>query len=164
MTSYGTTPRQNYNQNNTPTKNSYGDENNYNYNQMRSNDYQNQTHRSNRQTNDNPSQNDDYNNYGSQHQDNGSNQKSLTLEYGKTIKLLRNGDEFYKGHKMVINSRKYRYFDVFLDDVSDTMNANFGAVRSIHTPIHGHRVKSLNELEDGKTYVAAGGGRFVRLK
>jgi hypothetical protein len=164
MTSYGTTPRQNYNQNNTPTKNSYGDENHFNYNQSRNNDYQNQTHRSNRRTNDNPSQNDDYNNnYGNQ-QDNASNQKSLTLEYGKTIKLLRNGDEFYKGHKMVINSRKYRYFDVFLDDVSDTMNANFGAVRSIHTPNHGHRVKSLNELEDGKTYVAAGGGRFVRLK
>jgi len=164
MTSYGTTPRQNYNQNNTPTKNSYGDENNYNnYNQSRNNDYQSQTHRSNRRTNDNPSQNDDYN-FGNQQQDNGSNQKSLTLEYGKTIKLLRNGDEFYKGHRMVINSRKYRYFDVFLDDVSDTMNANFGAVRSIHTPIHGHRVKSLNELEDGKTYVAAGGGRFVRLK
>ncbi|CAF0856314.1 unnamed protein product [Brachionus calyciflorus] len=92
-----------------------------------------------------------------------SNPKSLSLEYGKTIRLLRNGDEFYKGQKVVINSRKYRYFDVFLDDLSDKMQARFGAVRNIHTPVHGHRVKSLDQIEDGKTYVASGAGRFVRL-
>lgn len=76
----------------------------------------------------------------------------------------RNGDEFFRGQKFVINSRKYRYYDVFLDDISDTMSANFGAVRNIYTPHHGHRIHSLDELEDGKTYVAAGKGRFVRLK
>ena len=91
-------------------------------------------------------------------------QKSLSLEYGKTIKLLRNGDEFYRGQKVVINSRKYRYFDVFLDDISDSMNAQFGAVRNIHTPMHGHKIKSLDEFEDGKAYVASGNGRFKRLK
>mgnify|MGYP001810710717 CR=1 FL=1 len=91
-------------------------------------------------------------------------QKNLSLEYGKTIKLLRNGDEYYRGQKVVINSRKYRYFDVFLDDISDSLNARFGAVRSIHTPINGHRVNSLEEIQDGRTYVASGGGRFVKLK
>jgi hypothetical protein len=95
---------------------------------------------------------------------NSGSQKSLSLEYGKSIKLLRNGDEFYRGQKYVINSRKYRYFDVFLDDISDKMNAQFGAVRTIHTPVNGHRVKNLDEMEDGKTYVAAGSGRFIRLK
>lgn len=78
--------------------------------------------------------------------------------------LNRNGDEFFRGQKFVINSRKYRYYDVFLDDISDTMSANFGAVRNIYTPLHGHRVHSLEELEDGKTYVASGNGRFVKLK
>jgi hypothetical protein len=90
-------------------------------------------------------------------------QRNLSLEYGKTIKLLRNGDEFYRGQKLVINSRKYRYFDVLLDDISDSMNARFGAVRRIHTPTHGHPIKSLDQIEDGKTYVAAGTGRFVKL-
>ena len=90
--------------------------------------------------------------------------KNLTLEYGKTIKLLRNGDEFYPGQKIVINSRKYRYFDVFLDDLSNTLNARFGAVRNIHTPLHGHKIKSLDQIEDGKTYVASGIGKFKRLK
>ena len=90
--------------------------------------------------------------------------KNLSLEYGKTIKLLRNGDEFYSGQKIVINSRKYRYFDVFLDDLSNTLNARFGAVRNIHTPLHGHKIKSLDQIEDGKTYVASGVGKFKRLK
>ena len=90
--------------------------------------------------------------------------KNLTLEYGKTIKLLRNGDEFFPGQTIVINSRKYRYFDVFLDDLSNTLNARFGAVRNIHTPNLGHRVKSLDEIENGKVYVASGVGKFRRLK
>jgi hypothetical protein len=89
--------------------------------------------------------------------------KSLSLEYGKTIKLLQNGNEFYSGQKVVINSRKYRYFDVFLDDISDSMQAQFGAVRNIHTPLHGHKIKSLDQFEDGKSYVASGVGRFKRL-
>lgn len=89
--------------------------------------------------------------------------QNLSLEYGKTIRLLRNGDEFYRGHKFVINSRKYRYFDVFMDDISNDLNANFGAIRKIHTPTHGHRIKSLDQMEDGKTYVAAGNSRFIKI-
>lgn len=92
------------------------------------------------------------------------NNKNLSLEYGKTIKLLRNGDDYFAGQKVVINSRKYRYFDVFLDDLSNTLNARFGAVRNIHTPQHGHKVKSLDQIEDGKVYVASGLQKFKRLK
>ena len=123
-------------------------------------DYRQQTQR----TDNNQTRTDTYNGFITQrdHEPSG-NPKSLSLEYGKTIKLLRNGDEFYKGQKVVINSRKYRYFDVFLDDLSDMMQARFGAVRNIHTPIHGHKVKSLDQIEDGKTYVASGAGRFVKL-
>ena len=98
------------------------------------------------------------------YQDMNPNGKNLSLEYGKTIRLLRNGDEFYRGHKFVINSRKYKYFDVFMDDISNDLNANFGAIRKIHTPINGHRIKNLEELEDGKTYVAAGNSRFIKIK
>lgn len=108
--------------------------------------------------------------YGSEHNypelpvHTGVKSQSLSLEYGKTIRLLRNGDEFYRGHKFVINSRKYRYLDVFMDDISNDLNANFGAIRKIHTPTHGHRIKSLDEFEDGKTYIAAGNSRFVKIK
>ena len=86
------------------------------------------------------------------------------LEYGKTVKFLRNGDDHYSGQKVVINSRKYRNFDYFLDDLSKTLNARFGAVRNIHTPLYGRRVNSLEEIEDGKTYVATGNMQFKKLK
>jgi hypothetical protein len=90
--------------------------------------------------------------------------KGVKLEYGKAIKLLRNGDEFHTGQKVVINSRKYRYLDVLLDDLSNILNARFGAVRCIYTPVNGHRVTDLENIEDGGTYVAGGGGRFRKLK
>ena len=140
------------------------------------NDYQQQMQHSNKQTNNVPDSHRNANIQDSHRNNNDSEfmkhnpnsdfqqQKSLSLEYGKTIKLLRNGDEFYRGQKVVINSRKYRYFDVFLDDISDSMNAQFGAVRNIHTPMNGHKIKSLDQFEDGQTYVASGNGRFKRLK
>lgn len=125
---------------------------------------QDEYHQQTQRTDNTLTRQENYNGFMTQRGHEGQNNpKSLTLEYGKTIKLLRNGDEFYRGQKVVINSRKYRYFDVFLDDLSDMMQARFGAVRNIHTPVHGHKVRSLDQIEDGKTYVAAGTGRFVKL-
>ena len=92
------------------------------------------------------------------------NLRNVKLEHGKAIKLLRNGDEHFSGQKVVINSKKYREFDYFLDDLSRTLNARFGAVRNIHTPNHGHIVKSFDEFEEGKAYVATGTMKFKRLK
>jgi hypothetical protein len=86
------------------------------------------------------------------------------IEHGKTVKFLKNGDETFSGHQVVINSRKYRSFDYFLDDLSKTLNARFGAVRNIHTPVYGHKVRNLEEIEDGKTYVATGYMQFKKLK
>ena len=51
-----------------------------------------------------------------------------------------------------------------LDDLSNMLNARFGAVRSIYTPVNGHRVTDLENIEDGGTYVAGGAGRFRKLK
>ena len=82
---------------------------------------------------------------------------------GKTIRLLRNGDPFYRGHKFVISTRRYRFFDVFMDDISDTLNANFGAIRKIYTT-DGLLLESLETFEDGQIYVAAGSEKFIRMK
>ena len=56
----------------------------------------------------------------------------------------------------------FQNLDVFLNDVSDTFNA--GAIRKIHTPVGGQKIESLDELEDGKIYVAAGNEAFVKMK
>lgn len=159
MASYGTTS-------NTPRHNDdYLQQQNHQTPRHNDQQYQQQNSQRNRGNDDQNyngfmKQRDEHMNPSNDYQSN----KSLSLEYGKTIRLLRNGDEFFRGQKVVINSRKYRYFDVFLDDISDNINARFGAVRNIHTPINGHKIKSLDQIEDGKTYVAAGSGRFVRLK
>jgi hypothetical protein len=63
----------------------------------------------------------------------------------------------------VISTRRYRYFDVFMDDISDTLNANFGAIRKIYT-VDGQVLDNLDTFEDGLIYVAAGTEKFIRLK
>ncbi|UJR30426.1 hypothetical protein I4U23_017960 [Adineta vaga] len=77
---------------------------------------------------------------------------------------MRNGDLYFPGRSFVINQRKYPMLDVFLDDASQALSANFGAVRCIYTPKNGTRVHDISELEDHRTYVAAGAEKFKRLQ
>ncbi|CAF4380174.1 unnamed protein product, partial [Adineta steineri] len=84
-------------------------------------------------------------------------------ERGRAIRLMRNGDPYFTGRTFVINQRKYPMFDGFLDDASQSLRANFGAVRCIYTPKHGTRLKDMSEFEDHRTYVAAGGEKFKKL-
>jgi hypothetical protein len=90
--------------------------------------------------------------------------RSTILERGRAVKLMRNGDSFYPGRAFVINQRKYPMLDVFLDDASQSLRANFGAVRCIYTPKTGTRLNDISELEDHRTYVASGGERFKKLQ
>ncbi|CAF4498513.1 unnamed protein product [Rotaria sp. Silwood1] len=90
-------------------------------------------------------------------------QRSTILERGRAIRLMRNGDPFFTGRNFVINQKKYPMLDVFLDDASRTLRANFGAVRSIYTPKHGTRLQDISDFEDHQTYVAAGGEKFKKL-
>jgi hypothetical protein len=91
-------------------------------------------------------------------------QRSSIIERGRAVKLMRNGDSFYRGRAFVINQRKYPMLDVFLDDASLSLRANFGAVRCIYTPKNGTRLHDISELEDHRTYVASGGERFKKLQ
>jgi hypothetical protein len=91
-------------------------------------------------------------------------QRSTILERGRAVKILRNGDSFFPGRAFVINQRKYPMLDVFLDDASQALRANFGAVRCIYTPKTGTRLQDISELEDHRTYVASGGERFKKLQ
>jgi Doublecortin len=88
----------------------------------------------------------------------------LELEHGRAVRLMINGDPFFTGRFFLIHQKKYPIFDVFLDDVSQGLNANFGAVRHIYTPRYGRRLKRISDFEDHCTYVAAGNERFKRLK
>jgi len=119
-----------------------------NYESPRSHEYEDQGH---------PSQQN-------QHQQEQTQQvRSSTLERGRSIRLMRNGDSFFSGRGFVINQRKYPLLDAFMDDASQALRANFGAVRCIYTPTHGTRLRDISELEDRRTYVAGGGEKFKKL-
>ncbi|CAF0827994.1 unnamed protein product [Rotaria sordida] len=90
-------------------------------------------------------------------------QRSTILERGRAIKLMRNGDSYFPGRSFVINQRKYPMLDVLLDDASQALRANFGAVRCIYTPKNGTRLHDIADLQDHQTYVASGGERFKKL-
>ncbi|CAF2120918.1 unnamed protein product [Rotaria magnacalcarata] len=92
-----------------------------------------------------------------------SQARSTILERGRAIRLMRNGDSFFTGRNFVINQKKYPMLEVFMDDASRTLRANFGAVRCIYTPKHGTRLQDISDFEDHRTYVAAGGEKFKKL-
>ncbi|XP_059509058.1 doublecortin domain-containing protein 2-like isoform X2 [Stegostoma tigrinum] len=81
----------------------------------------------------------------------------------KCVRVYRNGDPFYAGRKFVINERQISTFEAFLKEVTNGLEAPFGAVRNIYTPQQGHRVFQLEELDTGKQYVAGGKERFKKL-
>ncbi|XP_038652884.1 doublecortin domain-containing protein 2-like isoform X2 [Scyliorhinus canicula] len=81
----------------------------------------------------------------------------------KCVRVYRNGDPFYAGRKFVINERQISTFEAFLKEVTNGLEAPFGAVRNIYTPQQGHRVYELQELDTGKQYVAGGKERFKKL-
>jgi hypothetical protein len=105
-----------------------------------------------------------YQQYDQQQAQQQQQQRSTVLERGRAVRLMRNGDPYFPGRTFVINQKKYPMLDVFLDDASLSLRANFGAVRYIYTPQHGTRLKDISDFEDHRTYVAGGGERFKKLQ
>jgi len=91
-------------------------------------------------------------------------QRATILERGRAVRLMRNGDPYFPGRTFVINQKRYPILEVFLDDASQLLRANFGAVRCIYTPKHGTRLNDISDFEDHRTYVASGGERFKKLQ
>ena len=83
-------------------------------------------------------------------------------EKGKRLFLYQNGhDAVFK--TFVYNSRSVRDFNSFLNQVTMAVNAP-AAVRNIFTPHEGHRVKNLDKLKDGASYVVGGKEGFKQKR
>jgi len=78
----------------------------------------------------------------------------------KNVTLYKNGDEHFSGRRFVINRRQLNTMDSFLEHVTLGLKPSFGAVRNIYTPDGGTRVKSLEDIKSGKSYVAGGAENF----
>uniref|UniRef100_A0A803YJ45 Doublecortin domain-containing protein n=2 Tax=Meleagris gallopavo TaxID=9103 RepID=A0A803YJ45_MELGA len=72
----------------------------------------------------------------------------------KRICFYKSGDPQFNGIKMVINNRSYKTFDALLDSLSKRVPLPFG-VRNISTPKGRHSITSLDDLEDGKSYICS---------
>lgn len=83
------------------------------------------------------------------------------VERAKRFKLYRNGDRRYLGKEFVLNRRRIRTWDAFLQAVTADVKAS-EAIRSIRTPNGGTKVGNLDDLEDSSTYVAVGAGTFKK--
>lgn len=72
----------------------------------------------------------------------------------KRVCFYKSGDPQFNGLRMVINNRTFKTFDALLDSLSKKVPLPFG-VRNITTPRGVHAVSSLEELEDGKSYICS---------
>nr|XP_040023681.1 uncharacterized protein LOC120811973 [Gasterosteus aculeatus aculeatus] len=72
----------------------------------------------------------------------------------KRVCFYKSGDPQFNGLRMVINSRTFKTFDALLDSLSRKVPLPFG-VRNITTPRGVHAVRTLDELEDGKSYICS---------
>ncbi|KAG2458086.1 RP1 protein, partial [Polypterus senegalus] len=72
----------------------------------------------------------------------------------KRVCFYKSGDPQFKGFRTVINNRTYKTLDALLDSLSKRVPLPFG-VRNITTPQGIHGISSIEELEDGKSYICS---------
>lgn len=80
----------------------------------------------------------------------------------KKVMFYKSGDTNFAGLRMAITRRNYRSFDALLDDLNDKVWLPSG-VRNIHTPGGKHGVVSVDDLEDGKSYMVSSTKKPKRL-
>ncbi|XP_014647005.1 PREDICTED: uncharacterized protein LOC101391007 [Ceratotherium simum simum] len=74
----------------------------------------------------------------------------------KKISFYKSGDPQFGGVRVVVNPRSFKTFDALLDNLSRKVPLPFG-VRNISTPRGRHSITSLEELEDGESYLCSHG-------
>ncbi|KAK2859610.1 hypothetical protein Q5P01_004230 [Channa striata] len=72
----------------------------------------------------------------------------------KRVCFYKSGDPQFNGLRLVINNRTFKTFDALLDNLSKKVPLPFG-VRNITTPRGVHAIYTLDELEDGKSYICS---------
>ena len=80
-------------------------------------------------------------------------------ERAKKFRVFRNGDPLFFGKDIAVNRQHAKNWDVFLEKLTQDLH-NTEAVRDLCTPTGGTPVKSFDELEDKRQYVAVGRAKF----
>ncbi|KXS15187.1 hypothetical protein M427DRAFT_99120 [Gonapodya prolifera JEL478] len=87
------------------------------------------------------------------------------LERGKRIFVYRNGDIHFTGRRILVSQRLFKTWESFLRilSVEFKIMATGSAVRKFIDLETGRPINSLEEIEDGRNYVAAGTEPFKNV-
>lgn len=92
----------------------------------------------------------------------GENNRSGRAAKAKTVTFYRSGDVNFAGLRMAIAQKNYRTFETLLDELTKKVSLPQGA-RRVHTPGGVHSVTSVEDLEDGKSYVVTSSKKLKPL-
>ena len=97
----------------------------------------------------------------------GTDEKYRDLRRPRKVQFYCNGDRYFKGKKLYITPHRYLTFNDLLNDLTGKLPANLHlpyGVRQIYSPVGGTRIRDIEHLGDGQTYVAAGFETFKAIK
>lgn len=93
-------------------------------------------------------------------------QKLSQEKRAKRVRFYRNGDRFHKGLVYALSHEKIRTFEALLEDLTrvlvDQVNLPKG-VRHIYTIDGREKITTLDQLQEGETYVCSSTDHFVKM-
>lgn len=83
------------------------------------------------------------------------------------VRFYRNGDRFFKGIVYAVSAERFRTFESLMAELTSSpvcdKNILPNGVRYIFTAENGHKIRTLDELEEGESYVCASTDVFKHL-
>lgn len=96
-----------------------------------------------------------------------SDDRYRDLRRPRKVTFYCNGDRYFKGKRVYITPHRYLTFNDLLNDLTGklphSMQLPYG-VRQIFSPVGGRRIRDIEELQDGQTYVCGGFEVFKSIK
>ncbi|XP_058052988.1 neuronal migration protein doublecortin isoform X1 [Ahaetulla prasina] len=85
----------------------------------------------------------------------------------KKVRFYRNGDRYFKGIVYAVSSDRFRSFDALLADLTRSLSDNINlpqGVRYIYTIDGNRKIGSMDELEEGESYVCSSDNFFKKVE
>ncbi|EMP35437.1 Neuronal migration protein doublecortin [Chelonia mydas] len=85
----------------------------------------------------------------------------------KKVRFYRNGDRYFKGIVYAVSSDRFRSFDALLADLTRSLSDNINlpqGVRYIYTIDGTRKIGSMDELEEGESYVCSSDNFFKKVE
>jgi hypothetical protein len=89
------------------------------------------------------------------------------LRRPRKVKFYCNGDRYFKGKRLFITPHRYLTFNDLLNDLTNKLPSSIPlpyGVRNVYTPVGGKKVKDIDDLQDGGTYVCGGFEPFKQIQ